>query len=583
MTQTRSLRQYQHSSEERFTLAARIANDGLWEWNLETNLLYLSPRWRAMLGCLEMEVGPGEWFSRVHPDDIKGLLSRIIAHLYKHIPYVEHEYRLLYKDGSIRWILCRGLAIRDENGRASRMAGSQTDITHQKEYQWTIEQLRQNALQDTLTFLPNRALFLKQLSLALQMSQEPMQGDVRLAVLLLDIDRFKVINSSLGLAIGDQLLIRVARRLQTSLPANGLLARVGNDEFTILLENVWSIDAVLKVAEQIQKSLELPFHIYGHEIFISTSLGIALSRIESPRSPEELLRDADMAVHTASTSGGACIQVFDTSMHVFALEQLQLEIDLRRAIEYEEFRVYYQPIVSLGSGKIIGFEALVRWNHPQRGLLEPADFIEMAEETGLINSIDRWVLREACRQLQKWQKHFWDYTSLSMSVNLSSKQFSQPDLVEYVRRTLRETGVEAYSLSLEITENVVMENTEHSISILSGLQALNIHVEVDDFGTGYSSLSYLHRLPTNTLKIDRSFVSRIGIDTENAEIVRTIIRLGQILEMSVIAEGVENMEQLEYLRRLDCCYAQGYLFSQPLAPDAVEDLLATHPSWEAED
>ncbi len=558
-----------------YSLAARIANDGLWEWDLETNRLYLSPRWRAILGCHEIETGPGEWFSRVHPDDIKGLLSKVIAHLYHHIPYVEYEYRIVRRDGSLRWILCRGLAQRDATGRAYRIAGSQTDVTERKEHQWTIAQLHQNALQDTLTFLPNRTFFLKQLSQ--RFAQKPKE-DSSFAVLLLDIDRFRVINNSLGPSISDQVLIGVARRMEEYISNTASIARTGNDEFAILVDQVVNPASIIELVDRVQSQLTVPFFVQEHEIFITSSIGIALCTSVYNHS-EDLVRDADTALHRAKEMGGARYVFFDAVMHTVALEQLHLERDLRRALEQQEFCVYYQPIISLKFGKIVGFEALIRWNHPERGLLEPAEFIVLAEETGLINSLDRWVLREACQQLQKWQHQFPQYHSLSMSVNLSSKQFTQPDLVEYVGKTLRETGIAAHNLSLEITESVVMENTEHSINMLSGLQALHIQLDVDDFGTGYSSLSYLHRFPTSSLKIDRSFVSRIGLDSESAEIVQTIVRLGQILNMSIIAEGVETVEQLMYIRQLECCFAQGYFFSRPLDRQSVENLLASNPCW----
>ncbi|MCU0538176.1 MAG: bifunctional diguanylate cyclase/phosphodiesterase, partial [Hydrococcus sp. Prado102] len=400
------------------------------------------------------------------------------------------------------------------------------------------------------------------------------RSDYLFAVLFLDLDRFKIINDSLGHIIGDRLLIAFARRLETCLRSGDTVARLGGDEFTILLDDLADASDVSLVANRIQTTLASPFNINGHEIFISTSIGIAFNATDRTQA-DELLRNADIAMYRAKTRGRARHEIFDTEMYAQATTLLQLETDLRRAIARQELLVYYQPIVSLSTNKIIGFEALVRWQHPQHGLVSPAQFIPIAEETGLIVEIGYWVLSEACRQMRVWQEQFPTIPLLTISVNLSSKQFSQPDLSEQIARILQETELEATSLKLEITESVLMENTQSATDMLLQLREMNIQIHIDDFGTGYSSLSYLHRFPSNAVKIDRSFVSRIGSKGENLEIVRAIVALARSLNMDAIAEGVETLEQLTYLKTLKCKYAQGYYCSRPLNSRSMEKLIAT--------
>lgn len=570
--------------DEPYALAARIANDGLWEWDLNTNRLYVSTRWFEMLGYeeYEIEINPDEWFRRVHPDDIGSLQAKISAHCKHEIPYFEHEYRIRVKDESYRWMLCRGMAAYDEAGNAYRIAGAQTDITERK---WAEAQQHHSGTQDELTGLSSRTMFIYSLEHAFaSMHPHPHphpsveQDDRVLAVLVLDLDRFKVINSSLGHVTGDRLLIAIARMLEATVPPNSVIARFGEDEFTILMQGHITADTVFEVANDIQERLKQPFFINGREIFASVSIGIALYTPQYTTS-YDLLRDADTAMYHAKENGGGNSALFHQSMHHELMARLQLEADLRQAIERQEFCVYYMPIVSLSTGMIYGFEALVRWQHPELGLLEPMAFISLAEECGLINFIDRWVLFQACQQLKIWNQQFPHIKPLTMGVNFSSKQFSHPDLVAYVYSTIQKTGVDAENVRLEITESVAMENVERSIDVLCNLRALNIHLEVDDFGTGFSSLSYLHRLPTTTLKIDRSFVSRMGEDEDGEQIVRTIIVLAQNLRMSVTAEGVETPEHLALLRGLNCTYGQGYLFSKPVDSETATALLQANPNW----
>jgi diguanylate cyclase (GGDEF)-like protein/PAS domain S-box-containing protein len=571
-------------SEERYALAAIGANDGLWDWDLRTGRVYFSPRWKAMLGYAEDEIGdsPGDWFKLVHPDDLERLRAELEHHTAGRTPHFENEHRMLHRAGSYYWIRSRGLAVRDDKGQAYRMAGSQTDITAHRQAE---EQLQQGAFYDALTGLPNRALFMDLLQHSINRARR--HPEYLFAVLFLDLDRFKNINDSLGHMAGDELLKSVARRLRTCLRPGDTVARLGGDEFTLLLDGINDATDATHVAERIQHELAAPFDLNGHEVFSGASVGIAVSATGYSR-PEEFLRDADTAMYRAKAQGRARHQVFDTTMHDRALSLLRLENDLRRATEstqrgHPEFSLHYQPVVSLASGRITSFEALLRWRHPQRGFIAPAEFIPIAEETDLIVPLGEWLLHEACRQMKTWQDHP-DFgvlveNGLAVGVNISSKQFSQVRLLDHIGQALRQTGLDARSLKLEITESVIMENVEFATTMLSQLKDMGIQLYMDDFGTGYSSLSYLHRFPLDMLKIDRSFVSRMGEGGENLEIVQAILALARSLDIRVTAEGVETTGQLAQLRALNCEYAQGYFFSKPLRADDVYSLVTRNPWW----
>jgi len=423
------------------------------------------------------------------------------------------------------------------------------------------EKLQHDALHDVLTGLPNRALFMDRLSHTISIAKR--RKDYIFAVLFLDIDRFKVINDSLGHIVGDDLLIAIGQRLSTCLRPGDTVARLGGDEFSILLEDISGLGNATFIAERIASALAAPFTVAGHEVFATGSVGIALSGAEYDH-PEQILRDADTAMYQAKSSSHATYAVFEPGMHIHALERLHLETDLRRAVERREFVVFYQPIVSLASNRLSGYEALVRWQHPERGLLYPGDFIKMAEDTGIIVAIDRLVLLESCRQMQEWHRQSPLSGREFISVNLSNKQMVQPDLVEHVAETLRASGLDPGSLKLEITESVIIENPEQTVDMLTRLKALGVRLYIDDFGTGYSSLSYLHRLPIDGLKIDRSFIMRMGEQGENQEIVRTILLLARDMHIETVAEGVETASQLAQVKSLNCLYGQGYLFSKPV-------------------
>jgi diguanylate cyclase (GGDEF)-like protein/PAS domain S-box-containing protein len=442
------------------------------------------------------------------------------------------------------------------------------DITERKRDE---EQLLHIAFHDSLTGLPNRALFTDHLRLAVEAAKR--QPGCLFAVLFLDLDRFKVINDSLGHPVGDELLVAIARRLEGSLRAGDTVARLGGDEFAILLNNLDRPGDALHVADRVQQDLTAPFQLGTHEVFTTVSIGIALSTT-GYTNEEDVLRDADTVMYRAKAQGAARYEVFDQVMHARVVSQLKLENDLRRAVERKEFCLYYQPIVALSTGRVTGFEALVRWQHPERGLISPADFIPIAEETGLIVPLGLWVLEAACLQMQAWHALSPLHRQLKLSVNLSGRQFAQVDLLDRITHTLTKTGFDPRCLQLEITESVVMENAKAIVALMGKLRALGLELAIDDFGTGYCSLSYLQRFPIHTLKIDRSFISPHGEeDRENSEIVRTIILLARNMGKEVVAEGVETAEQFARLRELGCDYGQGYLFSRPQSADATETLL----------
>jgi diguanylate cyclase (GGDEF)-like protein/PAS domain S-box-containing protein len=559
-------------SEERYALAARGANDGLWDWNLLTNVVYFSDRWKAMLGYQESEIGdkPEEWFERIHDADIDRTKDEITAHQNGLTPHFESVQRIRHKDGTFRWMLSRGIATRDRSGKPVRMAGSQTDITEGK-------------VSDPLTGLPNRLLFLDRLDRLMKHSKR--HTERTFAVLFLDLDAFKMINDSMGHLIGDQLLLGVSKRLEKCLRASDTvarigqessftLARMGGDEFTVLLDDLKEPADADRAAERIMEGLSAPFEVDGKEVFTSASIGIAMCN-PSYRHPEEIMRDADTAMYRAKSMGKARYEVFNADMRASVMARLQLETDLRRALERGEFRNFYQPIVSLADGEITGFESLLRWQHPTRGLLGPNEFISVAEDTGLIRELGWWSLREACSRISEWRKHAPN-RDLTVSVNLSIKQFVQPNLVENIGNLLKELDLSPTSLKLEITESTVMDDPSAAVEMLQQMKALGIRLAIDDFGTGYSSLSYLHRFPLDTLKIDRSFISGVSGGINGMEIARTIMPLAKNLRLDVVAEGVETLEQVQELKKLDCKYAQGFYFSKPLSREDAEALLAEH-------
>lgn len=508
-----------------------------------------------------------------HPDDLLIYQAKKQRVLNGEDTDFQMENRFFTKEGKIVDTILKVMIVRNENGDPLHFTNQIVDITDRKRME---QQLIFDAFHDPLTGLANRALFLDRLAQALKRNRHEVNH--LFAVLFLDLDRFKIINDSMGHLLGDKLLIAIAGRLSQCLRPADTIARLGGDEFTILLENLSHEDEALKIAERIHQKLIHPFFIDGFEIFSTASMGIAFNDNEYQK-PEEMLRDADLSMYCAKEQGRNRYTIFDNSMHTLALKRLHLEHDLRKAIENEEFEVYYQPITSLTEGKLTGFEALVRWQHPQKGLVSPIEFIPIAEETGLIVPIGNWVLKQACQQLKDWENKFPEHPHLKMSVNLSGKQIREPNMIEIIDQILRETGLKGSQLKLEITESILIENIEVATKMLLELRERDIHLSMDDFGTGYSSLSYLHRFPVNTLKIDKSFVNRLESGDHHSEIVRAIVTLAHILNMDVIAEGIETTHQLAKLKLLKCEHGQGYFFAKPLTRNEAEILIASSPQW----
>jgi diguanylate cyclase (GGDEF)-like protein/PAS domain S-box-containing protein len=551
-------------SEERYALAARGANDGLWDWKLATGEIYFSSRWNQMLGHPDQDrwSDPEEWFGLIHPGDRERVMAAIAAHRAGASQEFSSEFRMRHTNGSFIWVLSRGIAVRNSEGTAVRMAGSQTDITEGK-------------VADPLTTLPNRLYFLDKLECSLDAAR---QGENPFAVLFLDLDRFKLINDSLGHAAGDELLLGVAGRLRSSVRTGwksrqSAVARLGGDEFAILLGDVRDEAEAAMVAERILDKLETPFRLDGRQVFATVSIGIAMS--SSGDTPEDLLRNADTAMYHAKSKGKARFAVFDAGMRERAVARLEIETGLRKAIDAQQLILYYQPEVSVRTHQIIGYEALVRWNHPERGFLAPSEFIPVAEESDLIVHLGRWVLKEACRQMAEWHQTFVFDPPLTISVNISPRHLNDGGLVEDVERVLSQTGLDPKCLKLEVTESSIMQDPEAAIVTLRQLKHIGIGLEIDDFGTGYSSLSYLQRLPFDTVKIDRSFVKELGAGVESAEIVRTIVELARSLQMDVVAEGVETQEQLQKVATLGCDFVQGYYFAKPAGGESTRALLST--------
>ena len=570
ITERKQIEEALRRGGERYALAVQAANDGLWDWNLATDEIYFSPRWKAMLGYAEEAISARveEWFNRVHPEDLARLRLDIGLYLEGAAPNFRCEYRMLHHGGDYHWMLSQGLAVRDMEGRAYRLTGSQTDITGRKKNE---DQLIHDSLHDGLTGLPNRVFFMKHLEQALQRTKT--DKDYAFAVLFLDLDRFKVINDNLGHLVGDQLLITVAHRFKASLRAGDMVARLAGDEFTMLLEGISQVEEAVRVAERIQKQLATPVYLGGQEIKASASIGITLSNV-GYNTPEEILRDADTTMYQVKAQGRGSYQVLFKSHFSGAGEILQVEeAELRQALDRQELQLYYQPLVALGTGRIVGVEALLRWHHPQRGLISPDDFIPLAEASGMIVPLGQWVLRTACQQAQQWYKA--GYPPLRISVNLSLGQLQSPrgeDLPAMIAAILQETGLAADKLELEITESFPLVDNEFNQNILGRLKKLGIRLALDDFGVN-SSLGLLRQFPVDTLKIDRSFVQEMIEKAESASLVVALISMAHAFQLKVVAEGVETAEQLAYLQLQRCDEGQGYLFSPAVPASEFSDLL----------
>lgn len=561
------------ASEERYALAARGANDGLWDWDLASSRLLYSARWKAIIGYTEEEigVGPDEWFGRVHSEDLPRLHRDLDAHLSGRTAHFENEHRMRHRSGAFRWVLTRGLAVCDRDGKPTRMAGSQSDITEGK-------------VVDALTGLPNRMLLIDRLERVLH--HHRVTGAGQFAVLFMDLDGFKLVNDSLGHIFGDELLQAVSRRLEGSLrqadsvtrpgtessvahAPEHTLARLGGDEFVVLLHDVRGVVDATRVAERIQRVLLRPFDIGGREVFTSASIGIAVGGT-SYATAEDVLRDADTAMYRAKALGKGRSEVFDAAMREQVLERLRLDTALRLGLERREFLPYYQPLIHLATGRLSGFEALLRWNHPERGIVAPAEFVPIIEENGLIVPIGRRFFADVCRQLRQWHEGDPAAWELSLSVNFAGPQFLESGMVDYLLEMIDDEGLEPRHLVVEITESTALANFTQASDVLGRMRRAGLRVVLDDFGTGYSSLSCLHELPITGIKLDCSFVAR---ESRHPAILKAVLVLAEQLGLTVTAEGIETTQQFELLRTLGCDYGQGYLFSPAVAAENAQTIV----------
>src|SRR5579859_2345503 len=562
LLQREALRQ----SEERFRSLVQNASDVIAILDGDGRIGYASPAVQSVWGQSPEELRGTILLDLVHPDEQGAANAYLRSVLSQPGGTLMDELRVRHSDGSWRDFEIVATNMLDQPAVEGIVATCR-DITERKTFERELSRL---AFTDTLTGLPNRALLLDRLTHGLERAARQAR---KVAVLFLDLDRFKVVNDSLGHAFGDALLVEVANRINLCLGTGDTAARLGGDEFTVLLEDVVDERQAEEVAERVAEALRLPVVLDGREIFVSASIGIALSS-SLAIGPEAVLRNADLALYRAKADGRARYAVFDPSMQAHAIERLEVETDLRRALDRNELRVYFQPVVNLETGAVNELEALARWERPGHGIVSPLVFIPIAEETGLIVPIGQWVLEEACRWAQRWQIYSLHQHPMVVSVNLSARQFQKPDLLADIQRALRETGFNPHQLKLEITESVVMQDAEATIETLEALKALGIRVAIDDLGTGYSSLSYLKRLPVDTLKIDRSFVSGLGHDAQDTAIVDSIVALARTLQLSVTGEGVETQAQARHLKQLGCERGQGFLYAKPLPPEDIERLLA---------
>lgn len=556
-------------SEERYALASQGANDGLWDWRIPEGEVYYSPRWSDMLGLPGGEwVGTIEdWFNLVHASDLPGLRTAFSLHLSGGSDHLEHEVRIRHDSGAELWVLIRGVAIRDGVGDAMRMAGSMTDITARKRAE---QQILFDAFHDGLTGLPNRSLLLDRIGQAISRRRRP--DDPPFAVILFDLDHFKRVNDSLGPLAGDEVLRILARRLEQERRAGDTIARISADEYAVLVDGVVDTKAAVAAASRLATRIAEPVLLPGGErVVLTVSGGIAMSHSGYTQAVD-MMRDASLAMFRAKGEGRNRVDLFDKALRAHAISRLRTESDLRMAADRDQLKLFYQPVVRLSDQSVAGFEALIRWFHPERGMIAPADFVPLAEDTGLILQIGRWALREATTQLALWQKQYG--SGLFMSVNVSGRQMLEDDMVTIVEEALTRSAIPPDTLKLEITESLLMDDPVRAASMMQQIRTLGVGLSLDDFGTGYSSLSYLHRYPFSSLKIDRAFVQGAGHGDRREEIPRIILMLARSLDLDVVAEGIENQAEVDFLRGLECRYGQGFFFSRPLPAAEAEELLA---------
>ncbi|BAY62186.1 response regulator receiver modulated diguanylate cyclase/phosphodiesterase with PAS/PAC sensor(s) [Calothrix brevissima NIES-22] len=559
-------------SEQRYVSLAAAVPVGIFRTDTQGNYHYVNERWCQITGLTPQETAATGWIKGLHPEDRQKVTTEWNAALQENRSF-QLEYRFQHPDGKVTWVFGQAVAESEKPGEITGYIGTITDISdaYQQAAQrkHAEEQLIYNALHDALTDLPNRNMLMERLGLAINRAQRV--EDYHFAVLFLDMDRFKIINDSLGHLAGDQLLRIISQKLKSKIRAMDLAARLGGDEFVILLENLEGIEEAIVVAERILTEFQSPLIFNGYEFLITTSIGIVLGTARYHQA-SDLLRDSDIAMYQAKAQGKSCYKIFDPQMHAKALIRLNLEHEFCKALERKDFILYYQPIFDINSDRLIGFETLVRWQHPIWGFVPPAEFIPIAEETGLIVLLDNWVVYTACQQLATWQNQHPNLPPLKMSVNLSVPDLRKASLVKDIETILAETGVDGNCLTLEITESMLINNINDTLIVLEQLKTLGIQISIDDFGTGYSSLNYLHRLPADALKIDRSFINQMQAGNRNYQLIKTIITIGNQLGLAVIAEGIETQQQLQWLQELGCEFGQGYLFSPPLSAAKIEAL-----------
>ena len=555
-------------SEQRYATLAATVPVGISRTDAEGNCFYVNQRWCSIVGLTPEEALRRGWIKALHPEDRDSIIDDWYLAAQENRSF-RFEYRFLQANGTVTWVFAEALAERNLDKQVTGYVCTITDISELKQAQ---ELIIHNALHDPLTNLPNRTLLLERLELAIKRARR--SENYGYAVLFLDLDRFKVINDSLGHLAGDRLLQTIAQKLEANLRATDLVARLGGDEFVILLEDISGSDKVIQTAKRILAECQTPLLINGYEMFISLSIGIVIGTKNYERAAD-LIRDADIAMYQAKAQGKNSYKFFRANMHTQVLNQLTLETDLRKALNQKELILYYQPILDIISNQLVGFEALVRWQHPSLGFVSPSDFIPLAEESGLIVELDSWVFRTACQQLASWKTKFVSCLPLKISINLSAQDLRQASLIEDIELIMADIGLAGDSICIEITESYLIEDICQTIDLLTRLKARKIQISIDDFGTGYSSLSYLHRLPADNLKIDRSFVSQMQPGDRNYQVASTIIALSDRLGLTVVAEGIETQQQLEWLQQLRCELGQGYLFSKPLSVQEVETYLLT--------